>query len=165
MPQTDINMEELWLEVQSEIAAREFKVYPNYIFSSEHKAYWPKEEEITKFLDLADTLDRKIIYVQSSKFDSEEALELLLLSAPSDLVDYDAKSVRDCLRSLGVENRPEAKEYLKTTKFYEGHRVSIWVEWVFDGIIHTYSRKPAWYTDISELAAIILDLSESLAYD
>jgi hypothetical protein len=90
---------------------------------------------------------------------------MLLISAPSDLVDYDAKSVRDCLRSLGVENRPEAKEYLKTTKFYEGHRVSIWVEWVFDGIIHTYSRKPAWYTDISELSAMILDLSESLAYD
>lgn len=165
MPQTDINMEELWQEVQSEIAARGFRIYPNYIFTTAHKAYWPKEEELAKFLDLADAFDRKIIYVQSSKFDSDEALDMLLISAPSDLVDYDAKSVRDCLRSLGVENRPEAKEYLKTTKFYEGHRVSIWVEWVFDGIIHTYSRKPAWYTDISELSAMILDLSESLAYD
>ena len=74
MPKTDINMEELWQEVQSEIAAREFKVYPNYIFSSEHKAYWPKEEEIAKFLDLADALDRKIIYVQSTKFDSEPSI-------------------------------------------------------------------------------------------
>ena len=165
MSQTDINMEELWQEVQSEIAARGFSIYPNYIFTTEHKAYWPKGEEFTKFLDLADALDRKIIYVQSSKFDSDEALDMLLISAPSDLVDYDAKSVRDCLRSLGVENRPEAKEYLKTTNFYSGHRVSIWVEWVFDGIIHTYSRKPAWYTDISELSAMILDLSESLAYD
>lgn len=161
MPETDINLEEHWEEIQSEIASRGFVVYPNYIFSTEHKAYWPREEEIAEFLDLADELERKVIYVHSSKFDSEEALDLLLLSAPSDFVDYDVKTVRECLRSLGVESSAEAKDYLKTTKFYEGRRVSIRVEWVFDGIIHTYSRKPAWYTDISELAARILDLSES----
>jgi hypothetical protein len=165
MPENDINMEEHWEQVQSEIASRGFIVYPNYIFSSEHKAYWPKEEEIVKFLDLADELERKVIYVYSSKFDSEEALDLLLLSAPSDFVDYDVETVRECLRSLGVEARAEAKEYLKTTKFYEGRRVSIRVEWVFDGIIHTYSRKPAWYADISELAGRITVLSEILAYE
>ena len=165
MPETDINLEEHWQEIQSEIASRGFVVYPNYIFSTEHKAIWPEEEEIAKFLDLADMLERKIIYVHSSKFDSEEALDLLLLSAPSDLVDYDVKTVRECLRSLGVESSEEAKDYLKTTKFYEGHRVSIRVEWVFDGIIHTYLRSPAWYTDISELAARVLDLSESLVYE
>ena len=165
MPEKDINMEEHWEQVQSEIASRGFIVYPNYIFSTEHKAYWPNEEEIAKFLDLADDLERKVIYVRSSKFDSDEALDLLLLSAPSDFVDYDVKTVRECLRSLGVESSAEAKDYLKTTKFFEGHRVSIRVEWVFEGNIHTYSRKPAWYTDISELSAMILDLSESLAYD
>ena len=121
MPETDINLEEHWEEVQSEIASRGFVVYPNYIFSTEHKAYWPKEEEIAKFLDLADELERKVIYVHSSKFDSEEALDLLLLSAPSDLVDYDVKTVRECLRSLGVESSAVAKDYRKTTKFFEGH--------------------------------------------
>ena len=161
MSETDINMDEHWEEIQSEIASRGFIVYPNYIFSTEHKAYWPNEEEIAKFLDLADDLERKVIYVRSSKFDSDEALDLLLLSAPSDLVDYDVKTVRECLRSFGVESSAEAKDYLKTTKFYSGRRVSIRVEWVFDGIVHTYSRKPAWYADISELAGRILDLSES----
>jgi hypothetical protein len=165
MPDTDINLEEHWEEIQSEIASRGFIVYPNFIFSTEHKAYWPIEEGISKFLDLAVELNRKIIYTSSSKFDTEEAIDLLLLSAPNDLVDYDAKTVRECLRSLGVESSAEAKDYLKTTKFYEGRRASIRVEWVFDGIIHNYSRIPAWYTNISELAARILDLSESLTYE
>ena len=165
MPETDINMEELWEEVQSEIASRGYIVYPNYIFSTEHKAHWPKEEGLVKFLDLADQLERKVIYVHSSKFDSEEALDLLLLAPPSDFIDFGVETVRECLRSFGVEARPEAKEYLKTTKFYEGRRVSIRVEWVFDGIIHTYSRKPAWYTDISKLAERIIVISESLAYE
>jgi hypothetical protein len=165
MPETDINMEELWEEVQSEVASRGFTVYPNYIFSTEHKAQWPKEEGIVKFLDLAHELERKVIYVHSSKFDSEEALDLLLLAPPSDFVDFGVETVLECLRSFGVEASPEAKEYLKTTKFYEGRRVSIRVEWIFDGIIHTYLRKPAWYTDISELAGRIIDLSESLSYE
>jgi hypothetical protein len=165
MSETDINMEELWEEVQSEVASRGYIVYPNYIFSTEQKAYWPQEEGIVKFLDLADQLERKVIYLHSSEFDTGEALDLLLLAPPSDFVDFGVENVRECLRSFGVESTPEAKDYLKTTKFYDGRRVSIRVEWTFDGIIHTYLRKPAWYTDISELAGRIIDLSESLSYE
>jgi hypothetical protein len=165
MPENDINMEEFWQEVQSEIDYRGFVVYPNFIITSDHKAYWPKEKGVVKFLDLAQELERKVIYAYSSKFDSEDALDLLLISAPSDFTDYDVETVRECLRLFGVESSEEAKEYLKTTKFYEGRRVSIWVEWVFEGIIHTYTRKPGWYTDITELAGRIIDLSESLAYE
>jgi hypothetical protein len=164
MSETNINMDEHWEEVQSEIASRGFVKYPIYIISSERIAFWPKEEGIVKFLDLALELERKIVYTFSSKFTSEDALDLLLMSALEDLVDYEVDTVRDCLRSLGVDTTPEAKDYLKTTKFYEGHREMIRVDWVFDGIIHAYRRRPAWYTDITELAGRITEISESLAY-
>lgn len=63
---------------------------------------------------------------------------------------------------MGVENRSVAKDYPKTTKFYSGHRVSIRLEWVYDGIIHAYWRRADWYRDIADLAERIIDLSESL---
>lgn len=165
MPESDINMEEHWGEVQSKIESQGFLVFPNTILSTESIVFWPLEAGIEEYLDLAQQLERKIIYLKSLEFNSNEALELLLLSAPSDFIDFDVETVRDCLKSLGVENRPEAKDYLKTTKFYEGHRVSIRVEWVYDGIVHVYWRKPNWYAEISELAGKIIDLSESLAWD
>ena len=165
MSETNINMDEHWEEVQSEIASRGFVIYPLYIISTERIAFWPKEEGIGKFLDLALELKRKIVYAYSSKFTSEDALDLLLLSAPDDLVDYDVDTVGGCLRSLGVGTSPEAKDYLKTTKFYEGHREMIRVDWVYDGIIHTYSRRPTWYTDITEIAGRVTDLSELLSYE
>ena len=160
MPENDINLEEHWQEVQSEIASRGFVVYPNSILSSEGTAPWPTQEGLVNFLDLAQELERKVIYVHTYKFDSEDAIDLLLLSAPDDLVDYDVETVRDCLRSLGVETCAEAKDYLKITKFYEGHLLSISVEWVYEGITHTYWRRPAWYRDISELAVRVTDLIE-----
>jgi len=165
MPEKDIYMEEHWEEIQSEIASRGFVIFPDTITSTEHKAFWPTAGGVHKFLDLAHELERKVIYLHSSKFDSEDALDLLFLIAPDDLVDYNDETVRDCLRTLGVEGRGEAKEYLKTTKFYEGRRVDIRVEWVFDGIIHVYWKRPAWFADISKLAERIVDISESLAYE
>jgi len=165
MPETNINMDEHWEEVQSEIASRGFVIYPIYIITTERIAFWPQEEGIVKFLDLALELERKIVYTYSSKFTSEDAIDLLLLSAPDDLVDFDVDSVRGCLRSLGVDTTPEAKDYLKTTKFYKGHREMIRVDWVFDGIIHAYRRRPDWYTDLTELAGRVTEISESLAYE
>ena len=165
MPETNINMDEHWEEVQSEIASRGFVIYPGYIISTERIAFWPKEEGIVKFLDLAMELERKIVYTYSSKFTSEDALDLLLMSAPDDLVDYDVDTIRDCLRSLGVDTTPEAKDYLKTAKFYEGHRDLIRVDWVYDGIIHTYRVRPGWYVEIIELAGRVTNLSEFLSYD
>lgn len=165
MPETEINLDEHWEEVKSEIASRGFITYPNYIISTERIAFWPRQKGIAKFLDLALELERKVVYVHSSKFNSEDALDMLLISAPDELIDYDVETVRDCLRSLGVETTQEAKDYLKTTKFYEGHRESVRVDWIFDGIIHAYRRRSAWYTDISELAGRITEISESLGYE
>lgn len=165
MSETNINMDEHWEEIQSEIASRGFVIFPIYIISTERIAFWPQEEGLIKFLDLALELERKIVYTYSSKFTSEDALDLLLFSAPDDLVDYDVDTVRGCLRSLGVDTTSEAKDYLKTTKFYEGHRDMIRVDWVFDGIIHAYRRRPAWYTDITELAGRITEISESSSYE
>ena len=39
------------------------------------------------------------------------------------------------------------------------------VDWVFDGVIHAYRRRPTWHTDITELAGRITEISESLAYE
>ena len=48
MPENEINMEEHWQKVHSEIASRGFLVYPNSILSSEGKALWPTQEGLTK---------------------------------------------------------------------------------------------------------------------
>ncbi|MFC1923599.1 hypothetical protein ACFLY4_09970 [Chloroflexota bacterium] len=165
MPETNINMDEHWEEVQSEIASRGFVAYPDYISSSERTAFWPQEEGIIKFLDLALKFERKVVYIYSSDFTSEDALDFLLLSAPDDLVDFNIETVRDCLRSLKVDNTQEAKDYLKTAKFYEGHRDLIRVDWVYDDIIHTYRVRPGWYVELIELAGRITKISESLAYE
>ena len=164
MPNNDINMDEHWEQVQTEIASRGFVVYPNYIISSERMAFWPQEESITKFLDLALELDRKVIYTRSSKFTADKALELLLLTATHDLVDYYVDTIREGLRSLGVDATQEAKDYLKTAKFYEGHRELVQADWVYDGIIHTYRRRPPWYGELVDLGARIIDISEELAF-
>ena len=115
MAEHEINMKEHWQEIQSELDSRGFIIYPNSILSTEGQAPWPTKEGITKFLDLAENLERKVIYIDTYKFDSEDAIDLLLLTAPEDLVDYEVETVKDCLRSLGVETSEEAKDYLKIT--------------------------------------------------
>ena len=160
MTEHEINMEEHWQEIQSELASRGFLIYPNSILSTEGKAPWPTKEGITKFLDLAEKIDRKVIYIDTYKFDSEDAIDLLFLTAPEDLVDYEVETVKDCLRSLGVETSEEAKDYLKITKFYDGHLQNIRVEWIYEGIIHSYWIRAGWYGDISKLAVRVTDLIE-----
>jgi hypothetical protein len=123
MSKNDIDIDEQWELVQTEIASQGFVSYPSYIISTEHIAFWPPHEEIIKFLDLALELECKLVYTRSSKFTADDALELLLLTAPSDLIDFDVDTVRDCLRSLGVDASQEAKDYLKTAKFYERLRM------------------------------------------
>lgn len=152
MTETDFNLDKHWEEVQSEIASRGFIVFPSSILLSERTALWPIEEGLIKYLDLALLLERKVIYLHSSKFNSEDALDLLQLSSPDDSVDYDISTVRECIQYMGVENRSVAKDYLKTTKFYSDRRMSIHLEWVYDGIIHSYWRRADWYADIADLA-------------
>ena len=110
MTEHEINMEEHWQEIQSELDSRGFIIYPNSILSTEGKAPWPTQEGITKFLDLAEKLERKVIYVDTYKFDSEDAIDLLFLTALEDLVDYEVETVKECLRFLGVETSEEAKD-------------------------------------------------------
>jgi hypothetical protein len=165
MSKPDIDMDELWEQVQAEISARGFATFPGIVVATEHNAYWPEDEGLSKFLDLAQVLERKVVYIKSSNFTQEDALDYLLLTAPSDLVDFEVASVRDCLRSLGVETTQEAKDYLKLANFYDGRRDLIRVDWVYDGIIHIFKLRPEWSNEILDLAEKIADLSESLTFN
>ena len=160
MTSTNISLREKWKEIQSEISSRGFLIYPHSILSTEGTALWPEEEGITRFLELAQELDRRILYVDSSEFTSDYALDMLLLSAPDNYDDYDVETVSECLEALGVRSSVEAKEYLKISKFYEGRIYQIRIEWVYEGIVHAYWRKSNWHKDIYAQAERVTELSE-----
>lgn len=155
-------LEEDWSAIQSELSTRNFHIYPAPVIASEAFAPWPDDRPITEFLDFAEQCQRQVIYASAHNFDSDDALELLLLLATLDFSIYDVETPRDCLQVMGVASSDGAKEYVKLSKFYEGKIMHLSVQWVYEGVVHLFRRKAGWHEELEKLAGRLAEMADEL---
>jgi len=154
------DLEKHWQEIQEKLAKRNWRVYPGEIGLTEAVAFWPAEEPLDRFLDLASVCDCPMIYAASYTFDNVAALDLLLLQDLTEESIFDIDTPHDWLQATGLLETGQARDFLELVKQYEGRIRRIAVQWPFNGVIHLYSQRPAWHEEMEILAGRLAEMLE-----
>ena len=155
----------LWQQATAEASSRGFLVYPGAISIEAPAAMWPQEKGIPAFLDLAKTLGKQIVYLNSAKLTPQEVLDSLAfaLEDPQDV--FEADSPESFFKQIGVSNQPEVQDYLRLASQHYGRRTNVSLEWVHEGIVHRFLAHADWHLPFVDKTADVADLVESAADD
>jgi hypothetical protein len=160
MPQGNSDLEQFWQEVNAEVSARRFLVFPGALSLQGVSATWPVKEGIAGFLDLAVSLGVRIVYMKGHSL-SESSLIDTVATFLSDIPEaVDADTAEAFLDLAGVGSEPEAEQYLRQGEEHLGQLESVHVGWVHDGVAHRLERHAGWYGALMDRAAEVADLIE-----
>jgi len=77
MSKTSKGLESEWKQVETSIQKRKLLVFPNMVQFDETYVTWPEEQGVESFLDLAQSLNIRLVYSGKTEFSSSEIEELL----------------------------------------------------------------------------------------
>ena len=164
MPNEHEDVEQIWEQISESISSLGFQVFPSSISGTDGVAIWPVSEGFAKFLDLATSLGKKILYVHTIDFSSEELIDLVMNFLPTDIGEYDVETVEGFFASLGVSSDSQVTEYIEYGRRFAGRLASIRLEWVHEGVVHRYWRMADWYGFLLEKGGEISDLIEHQSF-
>jgi len=160
VPQSSSDLEQFWREVNAEVSARRFLVFPGSLSLQGASAIWPVQEAVAGFLDLAVSLGVRIVYMRAHSL-SESSLIDTVATFLSDIPDaVDADTAEAFFDLAGISSEPEVQQYLRQGKEHLGQLESVHVVWVHDGVAHRFERYAAWYGALMDRAAGVADLIE-----
>ena len=140
MSKTSKGLESEWKQVETSIQKRKLLVFPNMVHFDETYAAWPEEQGVESFLDLAQSLNIRLVYSGKTEFSSGEMEELVAELRSDESEDEEAIS------SATQHIYAIAKPFL-------GRTMMFWVQWVYEGIIHIFRKTADWYEDLENSLA------------
>lgn len=155
------DLPQLFQVVKAELSSRGFRVYPGPVVSTGAFAPWPDDRPIIGFLDFAKEFERRIIYLNAEEFTEEDALELLFLVSMLDLPAFEIVTPEQWIAAAGVQGAPEAEKFLQLAEEHRGELYRLSVQWVMEGVVHTYRVRADWHLDLELSAAELAELAES----
>jgi len=141
MSKTAVGLEIEWKQVKELLEKRKFLVFPNRVGFGEKYAVWPEGQGVESFLDLAQSLDVRLIYFSKAEFSFGDIKELVAEFYSDDLEDEEIASAET--------NRIE-----EMTKPFLSKISMFMVQWVYQGVVHVFFRTADWYE------ALEVDLEE-----
>ena len=160
MTLTTMEMNGLWDRLQKGIPARGFVSFPAGVKGSGPEANWPTSRPVEEFLDIAQRLNVRMVYLSEETLDSSSPLELLgtLLSESDPTLGYD--TAEGFFEVVGIASQSVVTEYLAYAKERIGRRAIIHVEWVHESVVHRYTAVADWFGRLMDKATAVADVLE-----
>ena len=159
------DIDTLWQQAAAEASSRGFLVFPGAISIEAPAAMWPQEKGILAFLDLAKTLGKQIVYLNSDRFTPQAVLDSLALALDDPRDVFEADTPETFFSQIGISAQPEVRDYLRLASQHYGRRTSVRLEWVHDGIVHRFLVHADWHMPFLDKTADVVDLVESATDD
>ena len=160
MPRSSDELDALWQQVNAEVTARGFLIFPGSLSLEGGYASWPVKEGIAGFLDLANSLGARIVYLKADPFEPGDLIDAVGSFLSEVHKALDADSPEAFMELGGISSEPEVQVYLRQGREHYGHLQSVRAEWVHDGVVHRFQRYAAWYGALIDKAAQMADLIE-----
>jgi len=155
-------LENEWHQVSQAIDQSDFRVFPVPIVSENRSVYWPSDRGFRQFLELARSLDKKILYAGKRTFEVTDIEDLLAtFSIKATILWPDDENDSDVLEPSIFPERDdyEIVDFIHDATLYVGRPFQYSVEWVHDGIVHSHWRLADWYShlmdEVANLGSII----------
>ena len=155
-------MDAFWDEVNREVSARGFLPFPGSLSPDGVHANWPGQEGIGGFFDLAGTLGVRVVYLRADRLEPGDLIDAVDSFLPDVHVGLDAESPEEYVQLAGVGSEPDVQDYLRQGKKHYGQITSVRVDWVHDGVVHSFQKLAAWYGRFLDSAAGVAELIETV---
>lgn len=158
MTRNFIGIEQLYEDINEQISTSDFDIFPSGISGTDGVAFWPESEGFNRFIELAKSLGKRILYVKAIYFTFDELIDLVMSYLSIDPEEHDYESVEGFFKSLGISSDLNVRKYQEYGKQFDGRIESISVEWVHDGIVHRFWSIADWYGFLLDSAGEISGL-------
>ena len=162
---TTVEMNDLWDRLAKEIPARGLLTFPGSIRTEGPTALWPSDMPLAEFLDLAQKVEAKVVYVDAETMSSDALFEMTasILEEPGDAYEYE--SLEAFFDAMGIRSHKLVAEYLSYGKARAGRKSTITAEWSHGGVVHRFLVVADWLGRLLDMAAEISDLLDRPPHD
>ncbi len=142
-----MELEQVWPEVQKELASRGFMVFPSPPVNMDQSgssapsplAMWPPDRTLEEFLDLAVALSMRLVYAWEWRFTEQDLDDVM--------GEWDQAS----------ESASEARPPRRRVAGYVGRITSINVQFTYGGVVHGWEQHAPWKAELESLRPPAVD--------
>ncbi len=160
MALTTAEINDLWNQLAKDIPARGLLVFPAGIQSEAIEAMWPTDKDVAGFLDFAQKLDVRVVYLSSEVLAPDTLLELVASMLPRSNVALEYDTAEEFFEAVDILSDSVVADYLSFGRERFGRKSTIRVEWVHDGVVHRFFAVANWLGKLMDKAAEVSDLLE-----
>jgi hypothetical protein len=121
---------------------------------------WPSEKDVSEFLDVAQKLDVRVIYLSAETITPDTLLEMVASMLDDSTVAFQHETAEGYFEGAGILSDKRVGQYLSHGKERYGRKSTIRVEWVHGGVVHRYLAVANWLGKLIDNASEIADLLE-----
>jgi len=158
-------MSQLLDQVNREVFARGFLVFPGRVGAEGPTAFWPVTQGIVGFLDLAASLGKRMVYVDSDALTPDDLIDAVGTQLVEVHEALDADTPEEFFELAAVSGEAEVKDFLRFGKEHYGRVTRVSVEWVNEGVVHRLWQYADWHVALMDKATEVADLIDALQSD
>jgi hypothetical protein len=135
------------------------KVFPSRVRTGGPESYWPPDQGLVAFLELARAFSIPIVYATTWPFDASDRLALLAQATDAD-ANHSATIKEKTLQKL-IETNPAVAAYSHDLEESIGTPCIFTVQWVHLNVVHSYLIEAKWYLDLcSRTEEVLLEIQD-----